>query len=205
MTLSLICTALTLQSHKANCLSPVPKWLIPVSISLTNLRYHHRNYVSSWFHSFFFLVVPRRRVVGDTRSLMVQISFPLWFWFIASFFFVLMSSICLFACSCVAGYEGARGQVDAIQFINDGQQLVTSSDVTIRNAIDKAILVWDFDSVATTPCLFERTPKRRMYAHLMCFSFFPFFFLSFFWAGSTKCITVICILCAAASFFLCDK
>eukprot|EP01126_Amoeba_proteus_P028078 TRINITY_DN2774_c0_g1_i7.p2 TRINITY_DN2774_c0_g1~~TRINITY_DN2774_c0_g1_i7.p2 ORF type:complete len:179 (-),score=36.81 TRINITY_DN2774_c0_g1_i7:81-617(-) len=43
-------------------------------------------------------------------------------------------------------YGGDFGQVNSIEFINSGSEMVTCSDITQRNSIDKAILVFDFQT-----------------------------------------------------------
>lgn len=49
--------------------------------------------------------------------------------------------------SVVSQYNGIFGQVQSLEFINDGKQFITSSDITKKNSTDKAIIVWDFESV----------------------------------------------------------
>jgi len=43
-------------------------------------------------------------------------------------------------------FRGMFGSIQSLEFLNRGTQLVASSDATKRNATDKAILIWDFDS-----------------------------------------------------------
>jgi len=40
------------------------------------------------------------------------------------------------------------GQVQSIAFIENGYEVLTCSDITKRNSLDKAILVWDFKTTA---------------------------------------------------------
>jgi WD40 repeat protein len=44
-------------------------------------------------------------------------------------------------------YNASFGQVQSLEFINDGKAFVSSADVVKRNSSDKAIMVWDFETV----------------------------------------------------------
>lgn len=45
--------------------------------------------------------------------------------------------------------KGPFGEVQSIEWLHDGSQFVSSSDITKRNSIDRSILVWDFQTVRT--------------------------------------------------------
>ncbi len=47
----------------------------------------------------------------------------------------------------VSQFPGMFGTVQALEFINSGKQFVSSADVIRRNSVDKAVIVWDFDTV----------------------------------------------------------
>jgi len=38
------------------------------------------------------------------------------------------------------------GQIQSLEFIKNGKELLTCSDITKRNSLDRAILVWDWES-----------------------------------------------------------
>eukprot|EP01112_Ceratiomyxa_fruticulosa_P014753 TRINITY_DN4257_c0_g1_i2.p1 TRINITY_DN4257_c0_g1~~TRINITY_DN4257_c0_g1_i2.p1 ORF type:complete len:385 (-),score=70.48 TRINITY_DN4257_c0_g1_i2:115-1269(-) len=46
----------------------------------------------------------------------------------------------------ISTYEGMIGQVQCVEFFLDGNMFMASSDVTKRNSIDKAIMIWDFET-----------------------------------------------------------
>jgi len=46
----------------------------------------------------------------------------------------------------VAQYSDIQASVQALEWLHNGQQFISSSDVTKRNSIDRSILVWDFAS-----------------------------------------------------------
>jgi hypothetical protein len=47
----------------------------------------------------------------------------------------------------VTEYNGVFGAIQSLEFINDGKQFVSSSDITKKNSTDKALIVWDFETV----------------------------------------------------------
>jgi len=50
--------------------------------------------------------------------------------------------------SVIKKFMGQFGQVQGLAFINNGNELITCSDITKRNSLDKAILVWDWKTTA---------------------------------------------------------
>ena len=44
-------------------------------------------------------------------------------------------------------YNTSFGQIQSLEFINNSTQFVSSADVLRRNSTDKAIVVWDFNTV----------------------------------------------------------
>lgn len=50
--------------------------------------------------------------------------------------------------SVVSQFPGMFGTVQSLEFINHGKQFVSSADVLRRNSVDKAVIVWDFDTAA---------------------------------------------------------
>jgi len=48
--------------------------------------------------------------------------------------------------SVIQRYSGLYGQVQSIEFVHGGKHFLTCSDVTKKNSLDRAILVWDFES-----------------------------------------------------------
>eukprot|EP01111_Echinosteliopsis_oligospora_P006938 TRINITY_DN2141_c1_g3_i1.p1 TRINITY_DN2141_c1_g3~~TRINITY_DN2141_c1_g3_i1.p1 ORF type:complete len:578 (-),score=153.52 TRINITY_DN2141_c1_g3_i1:91-1824(-) len=48
--------------------------------------------------------------------------------------------------SVIQTYQGQFGQVQSLEFIHNGRQFVSSSDITKRNSTDKGVIVWEFDS-----------------------------------------------------------
>lgn len=45
-------------------------------------------------------------------------------------------------------FKGLHGNMTGTEFINQGTQLVTCAEVTTRNSMDKAVMVWDWESAA---------------------------------------------------------
>lgn len=41
------------------------------------------------------------------------------------------------------------GQVQCLEFLHNGKQFASSSDITKRNSTDKGIIIWEFDTVCT--------------------------------------------------------
>jgi hypothetical protein len=54
----------------------------------------------------------------------------------------------------VSQYTGPFATVQAVEFINDGAQFVSSSDVMKRNSTDKGLIVWDFETVSKCEVLY---------------------------------------------------
>ena len=49
--------------------------------------------------------------------------------------------------SVINQYSAPFGQVQSLEFINNGMQFVSSADVVKKNSTDKGIVVWDFETV----------------------------------------------------------
>jgi len=46
----------------------------------------------------------------------------------------------------ISEYKNLVGHIQSLEFINNGKQFISSSDITKRNSLDRSIIVWDFDS-----------------------------------------------------------
>jgi len=73
--------------------------------------------------------------------------------------------------SVIQTYHGMFGQVQCLEFLHNGKQFASSSDITKRNSTDKGIIVWEFESsivlsnqvyVETFTCpIIREHPKHR--------------------------------------------
>ena len=53
----------------------------------------------------------------------------------------------LYLYSIVSEYKGFFGQVQDLEFLDEGKTFLAASDIVKRNSTDKAIVVWDFAGV----------------------------------------------------------